>query len=212
MWSVTGDKNMTMKTLIACLAVAVATPAVAQSSSPMGTFGLDKSVSVGGETAPKSGNNIVQVAQSAGQFNSLLKLATIAELAGALTGPGPFTVFAPTDMAFAKIPANVQELLASPRGREQLRAILGIHVVPGKKLRAADFLGKVTAVPTLFGRNLIVDGRNGGVDVLRVRVQTADIEASNGIIHIIGTVLTTGTDSPTAGRNARPPREPRQPR
>jgi uncharacterized surface protein with fasciclin (FAS1) repeats len=194
---------MKMKLLAACLSLAIATPAFAEQSSPLGNFSLDNNVRMGSAPAPQSGNNIVQVAAGAGQFNTLLQLATIAELAGALAGPGPFTVFAPTDTAFAKIPANLRQLLASPAGREQLRAILGIHVIPGRVVRSSDLIGRVTPVQTLFGRTVIIDGRTGNVDVQGVRVVTADIPASNGIIHVVGTVLSTGIDVPRGPRGPR---------
>ena len=129
--------------------------------------------------------NIVKTAAGAGQFKTLLKLAKQAGLAGVLEGKGPFTVFAPTDAAFAKVPAAT--LAALGRDRTKLRAVLLYHVLKGK-LTAAE-LAKLRSVQTLNGQSLKVRVTRGTVTVGGVRVIKANIPASNGIIHAIGGVL-----------------------
>jgi uncharacterized surface protein with fasciclin (FAS1) repeats len=132
--------------------------------------------------------DIVETAQSAGQFRTLLAAATAAGLAPTLKGRGPFTVFAPTDRAFAALPGGTVENLLKPQNRGQLRAILAYHVVPGRVF-AADVDGKRVHARTVNGAQVSVDGKGAGVRVNRARVVTADVRASNGVIHVIDRVL-----------------------
>src|SRR5579864_2605394 len=134
--------------------------------------------------ASRSGN-IVQTAAAAGQFKTLLKLATEAGLAGTLEGNGPFTVFAPTDAAFAKVPHATLAALA--RDRSKLRAVLLYHVLQGR-ITAAKLV-KLHSVKTLEGQSLAVRVKNGVVTVGGIRVVKANIAASNGVIHVISGVL-----------------------
>lgn len=128
--------------------------------------------------------DIVDSAVAAGQFNTLVTAVTASGLAETLKGEGPFTVFAPTDAAFAKIPkADLDALLAD---KEKLTAVLTYHVVPGK-LMAADLAGK-TSLKTVQGGELTLDTSNG-VTVDGAAVTSADIEASNGVIHVIDSVV-----------------------
>ena len=131
--------------------------------------------------------DIVDVAQSAGSFNTLVAAVGAADLVDTLKGDGPFTVFAPTDEAFAALPAGIVETLLKPENKDQLTAILTYHVIPGA-VRAGDLAGKRLSVATVNGEKLHVDGRNG-VKVEKANVVTADIEASNGVIHVIDRVL-----------------------
>lgn len=131
--------------------------------------------------------NIVQVAKGAGQFNTLLTAAKAAGLVPALTGKGPYTVFAPTDAAFAKLPKGTVENLLKPKNKHKLAAILKYHVVAGE-IEAGDIKPGRTHVKTLNGRSLIVR-KHGGVKVNGARVVTADVDASNGVIHVINRVL-----------------------
>jgi uncharacterized surface protein with fasciclin (FAS1) repeats len=131
--------------------------------------------------------DIVDTAASAGQFNTLVTAIKAAGLVETLKSPGPFTVFAPTDDAFAKLPAGTVEGLLKPENKEKLVAILTYHVVPGK-IMAADLAGKSASVATVQGSNVDVDGTSG-VMVNKSKVTTADIVASNGVIHVIDTVL-----------------------
>ncbi len=137
-----------------------------------------------GETQMK---NIVTVAAEAGSFQTLLAAAEAAGLVEVLQGPGPFTVFAPTDEAFAALPkGTIEALLADP---EALRAILTYHVVPGRVL-AAEILGAGTYRPaTANGQMLSIRVEDGKVRVDGATVITADVMASNGVIHVIDAVV-----------------------
>ncbi|MBV9193354.1 MAG: fasciclin domain-containing protein [Solirubrobacterales bacterium] len=129
--------------------------------------------------------NIVQTAAAAGQFKTLLKLAKHAGLAGVLEGKGSFTVFAPTDAAFAKVPKATLTVLE--HNRAKLRAVLLYHVLKGR-ITAAQLV-KRHSVKTLNGKSLTVRVRHGVVTVGGVRVIKANIAASNGVIHVINGVL-----------------------
>jgi len=129
--------------------------------------------------------DIVQTAQAAGQFNTLLTAATEAGLVETLKSPGPFTLFAPTDEAFAKLPdGTVEALLAD---KEQLRAVLLYHVLSGR-VPSAQITAPIHA-KTVNGATLDIRPVAGGVHVGPARVIQADVEASNGVIHVIDTVL-----------------------
>jgi uncharacterized surface protein with fasciclin (FAS1) repeats len=128
--------------------------------------------------------NIVEIAVAANQFKTLVTAVKAAGLADTLQGSGPFTVFAPTDDAFAKLPAGTVEGLL--KDLPKLKSVLTYHVVPGKVL-AKDVAGLKTA-KTVQGGDIRVDANNG-VKINNAKVTQADIEASNGIIHVIDTVL-----------------------
>ncbi|CAN5551901.1 fasciclin domain-containing protein [soil metagenome] len=131
--------------------------------------------------------NIVQVAVEAGQFNTLAAALKAAGLIETLEGPGPFTVFAPTDAAFAKLPAGTVEALLADKAK--LTSILTYHVVGGKVM-AADIVKSHGATPkTVNGQELDIVVRDGRVYVNGAQVVTADVQASNGVIHIIDGVL-----------------------
>ena len=132
-------------------------------------------------------NNIVEVAVAAGSFTTLATALEAAGLVETLQGDGPFTVFAPTDEAFAKLPAGaLDDLLANP---EKLKAVLLLHVVDGK-VTAADVSG-LSEATALSGGTLAID-TSDGVKVGGATVTQADVMASNGVIHIIDTVLLPG--------------------
>jgi uncharacterized surface protein with fasciclin (FAS1) repeats len=131
--------------------------------------------------------DIVDTAVAAGSFTTLAKALTAADLAATLKGAGPFTVFAPTDEAFAKLPAGTLENLLKPENKEKLRRVLTYHVVPGKVL-AAD-VAKVSSAKAVSGDSLTVKASGGAVMVDKARVVKTDIAASNGVIHVIDTVL-----------------------
>jgi uncharacterized surface protein with fasciclin (FAS1) repeats len=135
----------------------------------------------------KAPQDIVDTAVSAGQFNTLVAAVQAADLVDTLKSDGPFTVFAPTDDAFAKLPTGTVENLLKPENKAQLVAILTYHVVPGK-IMAADIAGKKANVATVQGSELAVDATNG-VMVDGAKVAAADIEATNGVIHVIDTVV-----------------------
>ena len=132
--------------------------------------------------------NIVETAVNAGQFKTLVAAVQAADLGGALSSPGPFTVFAPTDEAFAKLPAGTVDDLLKPENLDKLVAVLKYHVVSGKVM-AADIAGKKLNVTTLQGSNISVDAMSGGVMINDATVTTADIKASNGVIHVIDKVI-----------------------
>jgi len=128
--------------------------------------------------------DIVDTAISAGDFSTLVAAVQAAGLVEALKGDGPFTLFAPTDEAFAKLPdGTVEGLLAD---KDKLVAVLTYHVVPGKLM--ADDVVKQKRVKTLEGKKVKIDG-SSGVKVDNARVIKADIETSNGVIHVIDTVI-----------------------
>ena len=130
--------------------------------------------------------NIVETADKAGKFKTLIAAVTAAGLAETLNGAGPFTVFAPTDEAFTKVPTNTLTDLLKPENKEKLTAILTYHVVSGKVMSADA--AKLTTAKTVNGQDLKIDATNG-VKINDANVVTADVEASNGVIHIIDTVL-----------------------
>ena len=129
--------------------------------------------------------NIVQTAVAAGQFKTLVALVKEAGLAGTLEGKGPFTVFAPTDAAFAKVPKATLAALAKDRAK--LKAVLLYHVVSGKFTAAR--VVKQKSLATLEGGTLSIRTRAGNVYVNRARVIKANVMASNGVIHVINQVL-----------------------
>jgi len=136
--------------------------------------------------------DIVDTAIGAGDFKTLVAAVQAAGLEGALRAPGPITVFAPTDAAFAALPAGTVETLLKPENKDKLVAILTYHVVDGKT-KSKDLAGKQLNVTTLNGAAVAVDGTNG-VKVGAANVVKADIYASNGVIHVIDTVLLPPTE------------------
>lgn len=131
-----------------------------------------------------SAADIVDTAASAGQFKTLVKAVQAAGLVDTLKGDGPFTVFAPTDAAFAKLPSGTLEALL--KDRQKLTQVLTYHVVPGKVTAAQVKPGEVK---TVQGQALRVRADGGAVMVNNARVTTTDIMASNGVIHVIDTVV-----------------------
>jgi uncharacterized surface protein with fasciclin (FAS1) repeats len=143
------------------------------------------STAFAGYGSAKSGKDIIQVAKGAGSFNTLLKAVQVAGLTKTLKGEGPFTVFAPTDEAFAKLPAGALDgLLKDPA---KLKSVLLYHVVSGKVL-AKDVVG-LTEATTVNGAKIAIDAKNGVVLNGTSKVVKTDIAASNGVIHVIDTVL-----------------------
>ena len=132
-------------------------------------------------------HDIVDTAVAAGSFTTLVAAVTAAGLVDTLKSGGPFTVFAPTDDAFAALPAGTVDELVKPENKAKLTAILLLHVIPGKVM-AADVVGQVMDPATAGGMTVHVDGTNG-VTIDAAKVVTADIECSNGVIHVIDAVL-----------------------
>lgn len=131
--------------------------------------------------------DIVETATAAGSFDTLLAAATAAGLVDALKGEGPLTVFAPTDEAFAALPEGTVATLLMPENKDKLAGILKLHVIAGSAVTSDQLAGKTMTATTLNG-NVAIDGTDG-VTVNGANVVTADIEASNGVIHVIDAVL-----------------------
>ncbi len=131
--------------------------------------------------------NIVETAIANGSFNTLVAAVTAADLAATLSGEGPFTVFAPTDEAFAALPAGTVESLVLPENKEKLSGILTYHVVAGKVM-SGDLSDGMTA-KTVNGGEITIKIADGKVTINEAEVVIADVETSNGVIHVISKVL-----------------------
>ena len=133
------------------------------------------------------GDDIVAIASGNDDFSTLVAAVSAAGLVETLQGPGPFTVFAPTNDAFAALPAGTVEGLLQPENQDQLVSILTYHVVPGN-VTSDQLAGQQLNVATVQGQTVSIDGTSG-VTVNGANVVAADIAASNGVIHVIDTVL-----------------------
>ncbi len=134
--------------------------------------------------------DIVDVASAAGVFNTLVAAVTAADLVETLKSEGPFTVFAPTDEAFAKLPEGTVESLLKPENKDQLVAVLTYHVIPARVM-AADV--KAGRVATVNGSKLTLSIKNGNVYVDNALVTKTDVKATNGVVHIIDAVILPDT-------------------
>ncbi len=135
----------------------------------------------------KERDDIVATAVAAGDFSTLATALQAGDLVNTLQGEGPYTVFAPTDEAFAKLPPGTLESLLEPENKDQLVAILTYHVVPGR-YDAAQVI-ELTEAPTANGEELRIRVDGGTVYVNDARVIATDVEASNGVIHVVDTVI-----------------------
>ena len=144
-------------------------------------------LAIGSGFARASNQDIVDTAISAGQFKTLAAALKAADLVATLKGPGPFTVFAPTDEAFAKLPAGTVENLLKPENKAKLTAILTYHVVPGAV--RAEQVTKLDQAKTVNGAMVKVTTKGGKVTINDATVVKADTAASNGIIHVINKVI-----------------------
>jgi uncharacterized surface protein with fasciclin (FAS1) repeats len=133
--------------------------------------------------------NVVETAVANGSFTTLVAAVTAAGLGEALSAPGPITVFAPNDEAFKKVDAKTLEGLLKPESKDTLAAILKYHVISGKVMAKDIDATKATEVATLEGKNVKIEVKDGAVHVGAAKVIAADVEASNGVIHVIDTVL-----------------------
>ena len=132
-------------------------------------------------------SDIIDTAAGAGSFKTLVAAVKAADLEGTLRGPGPFTVFAPTDEAFAKLPAGTVDSLLKPENKAKLTAILTYHVVSGRV--GSEQAMKLTNAKTVNGKELKLAMSGGSLHVDKATVVKADIAASNGVIHVIDTVM-----------------------
>ena len=131
--------------------------------------------------------NIVETAVEAGKFKTLAAALTAAGLVDAVKGPGPFTVFAPSDEAFAKLPKGTVEALLKPENKEKLKSILLYHVVDGR-VYSEDAVGAKSAA-TLQGGKVEISVKDGAAYVNSAKILATDVDASNGVIHIIDSVI-----------------------
>ena len=145
------------------------------------------SQAVAGDYGKKAAKDIVDTAVAAGQFNTLAAALDAAGLVETLKGDGPFTVFAPTDEAFAKLPEGTIETLLKPENRDQLIGILTYHVVAGEVM-AADVV-KLDSATTVNGADVEITVADNGVQVNDANVVKTDIATKNGVIHVIDTVI-----------------------
>ena len=144
-------------------------------------------LAIGGTVARASNQDIVDTAVGAGQFKTLAAALKAAGLIETLKGKGPFTVFAPTDEAFAKLPAGTVENLLKPENKAQLTAILTYHVVPGAVM--ASQVVTLKDAKTVNGQSVKISATGGTVMVDKAKVVKTDIKAANGVIHVIDTVM-----------------------
>jgi uncharacterized surface protein with fasciclin (FAS1) repeats len=144
-------------------------------------------LAVSAATVRAAEKDIVDTAVDAGQFQTLAAALGAAGLVETLKGPGPFTVFAPTDAAFAKLPAGTVEDLLKPENKDRLTAILTYHVVPGEVM-AADVV-KMSEAGTVNGKTVNIAVEGDTVMINDAKVAAADIQASNGVIHVIDAVI-----------------------
>ena len=149
-----------------------------------GALALSSTAALAGGHAKK---DIVDSALANEQFSTLVAAVQAAGLVDTLKGDGPFTVFAPTNDAFAKLPAGTVENLLKPENKDQLVAVLTYHVLPGKVM-AADIAGKTLSTATVQGSMVDINATNG-VMIDGATVTAADIETTNGVIHVIDTVI-----------------------
>ena len=152
--------------------------------------GLVAAVAITGAAANMSATadkDIVDTAVAAGSFKTLVKALQAADLVETLKGAGPFTVFAPTDEAFAKLPPGTLAALLKPENKPKLQRILTAHVVAGKVM-AAD-VARTSSAKSVGGGTLTIASRNGGVTVDGAKVVKTDIAATNGVIHVIDSVI-----------------------
>jgi uncharacterized surface protein with fasciclin (FAS1) repeats len=147
-----------------------------------GSYGASKKTSDAMNTP-----DIVDTAVAAGSFNTLVQAVQAADLEDTLRSKGPFTVFAPTDEAFAQLPAGTLENLLKPENKGQLQAILTYHVVPGKVM--ASDAAMLNSAKTVNGQSFRITETGSGLMVDKATVIKADIPASNGVIHVIDQVI-----------------------
>jgi uncharacterized surface protein with fasciclin (FAS1) repeats len=159
--------------------------------SGFGKFGLVAAtvvgLAVGSSSAYAAANDIVDTAKAAGRFETLAAALDAAGLVDTLKGAGPFTVFAPTDAAFAKLPAGTVDNLLKPENKAKLTAFLTYHVVPGKVMAAN--VAKLKSAKTVNGATVTITVDGGNVMIDNAKVTATDTMASNGVIHVIDTVL-----------------------
>ena len=152
-------------------------------AAPLAMIGLSAKAVTDG-----SAKTIVDTAKEAGQFTTLLQAAEAADLVETLNGDGPFTIFAPTDDAFAQLPEGTLDELLLPENKDKLTEILTFHVVPDE-ITADEMAGKMKELETVQGGMIEIDSAGRMTKVEQAAVIQPDIEASNGVIHVIDQVI-----------------------
>ncbi|MDP9001073.1 MAG: fasciclin domain-containing protein [Myxococcota bacterium] len=165
----------------------VLVPSVLSILTVAGCGGAENDIQATTPTSAHAQSDIVETAASAGSFKTLVAAIKAADLVDTLKGPGPFTVFAPTDEAFAKLPAGTLDSLLKPENKAKLQSILTYHVVSGRV--GSDQVVHLTSAKTVQGKDLKISQNAGTVMVDGAKVVKADIACSNGIIHVIDAVV-----------------------
>ena len=166
-------KQMKIINIIAMISVLITVPVVLLA----GNYGYKKKASM----------DIVDTAISAKSFNTLVAALKAADLVDVLRGDGPFTVFAPTDDAFAKLPAGTLDNLLKPENKAKLQSILTYHVVPGRYM-ASDVV-RMNSAKTVNGQSFTISNNYGKVMIDNAKISKTDIMTSNGVIHVIDSVI-----------------------
>jgi len=165
----------------------VLVPSVLAALTVAGCGGAQNDVPATAPTSASAQSDIVDTAASAGSFKTLVAAIKAADLVDTLKGPGPFTVFAPSDEAFAKLPAGTLDSLLLPENKAKLQSILTYHVVSGRV--GSDQVVNLTSAKTVQGNDLKISQNAGTVMVDGAKVVQTDIACSNGVIHVIDTVM-----------------------
>jgi uncharacterized surface protein with fasciclin (FAS1) repeats len=192
---------MTIRIALLCGAAALAVAVGATAISPSFAQKKENTVMVGGAPMYPS-KNIVQNAVNSKDHTTLVAAVKAAGLVDTLSGPGPFTVFAPTNTAFGKLPAGTVDTLLKPENKDKLAAVLTYHVVPGR-LTAKDIWewakkdGGKTKLKTVQGAELWIEANSSGITITdakggQSRVTIQNVMQSNGVIHVVDTVLLPG--------------------
>jgi len=162
-------------------------PSVLAALTVAGCSGAKPDVEAAPPTSADAQSDIVETAASAGSFKTLVAAIKAADLEETLKGPGPFTVFAPTDEAFAKLPEGTLDSLLQPENKEKLQSILTYHVVSGRV--GSDQVVLLTSAKSVQGKELKISNDAGTVMVDGAKVVKTDIACSNGVIHVIDAVM-----------------------
>jgi uncharacterized surface protein with fasciclin (FAS1) repeats len=160
--------------------------AAAQSTAAANQLAQETTAAINNAISSNSSSNIVATAAANSSFKTFTSLVAAAGLSETLSGPGPFTVFAPSDAAFAKLPAETLASLQRPENKAQLQQILSYHVVSGK-LASSEWSGKTASPQSVAGLNLSIDGSSNTIN--GAKIASDSITASNGVIYSIDTVL-----------------------
>lgn len=180
--------NTTTRFLLNIAGAAIATSSLLSSLPALANDCHSSSSKKMAEAVAKQGPNIVEVAVANSSFKTLVTAVEAAGLVDTLSGKGPFTVFAPTDAAFAKLPKGTVEKLLKPQNKATLVKVLTYHVVPSKVL-SKDIKSGTASVKTVEGGLITVTKSGKSVTINNSNVAIADVKASNGVIHVIDTVL-----------------------